>query len=102
MDVFNITYHRHHHGRIIFSTPAKTYEIGSHNLKQSLVGKHWSGHKIYRPVPKQFILLIGSGSGILFQEPNPPSQEETFLSYMFWQKLLCITPLRNWADFVDS
>lgn len=29
-------------------------------------------------------------------------QEETFLSYMFWQKILCITLLRKHPDFVGS
>lgn len=64
--------------------------------------KHWSVHKTHRPALKQCISLIRSGRGVLFQKPNPPPQEETFLSYMFWQSLLCRTLQGNRAESVDS
>lgn len=102
MVAFNISQHcRHHYGSIIFSTPAKTWNLISIWSSQWWM-KHWSVHKIHRPALKQCISLIGSGSGVLFQKPNPPPQEETFLSYMFWQKLLCRALIRNWAESVDS
>lgn len=101
MVAFNISQHcRHHYGSIIFSTPVKTWNLISIWSSQWWM-KHWSVHKIHRPALKQCISLIGSGSGALFQKPNPPPQEETFLSYMFWQKLLCRALLRNLAESVD-
>lgn len=83
-----------------FLQPARTYEIWYNNLKQSLVETYRNIHKKYKPVPKQCILLTGTGSGVLFQEPNLPHKRKHSFLTRSGKTSPCLTLLQNLAGLV--